>query len=103
MLSIILLLNSIRYKAKNCPYICGFHDAFYRNSKIHILLEYMDGNSLQDLNKAMGAFPEPILAFISLQVLRGLHYLHNNKKIIHRDMYLLHFVTNLHIENLQIY
>lgn len=79
-----------RYKCKGNPYICGFHDAYFRDKKIHILLEYMDGNSLQDLSKIKGPIPEPILALVCLQMLRGLNFLHSNKRIIHRDMYGVH-------------
>lgn len=34
----------------------------------------------------IGSIPEQILGMITVQLLRGLEYLHKHKKIIHRDM-----------------
>ncbi|TVU01007.1 hypothetical protein EJB05_46250 [Eragrostis curvula] len=71
---------------------------FYVNGAISIVLEYMDGGSLSDFLKAVKTIPEFYLAAISshdlynkcsnfiLQVLRGLMYLHHEKRIIHRDL-----------------
>lgn len=85
-----VILQEIKalYRCKKSPYICRFYDAFYRNEKIHILLEFMDAGSLHDvMRKAEGGkVPEHILSLIAVQVLRGLHYLHAVKKIIHRDI-----------------
>lgn len=62
------------------------YQSFYDNGAISILLEYMDGGSLSDFLRKVGAIPEPYLAAICRQVLRGLMFLHHEKHIIHRDL-----------------
>jgi len=49
-------------------------------------MEYMDGGSLDLLLKRAGRIPEPILGKISIAVLKGLTYLRENHKIMHRDV-----------------
>eukprot|EP00742_Colponemidia_sp_Colp-10_P006036 GILJ01006460.1.p1 GENE.GILJ01006460.1~~GILJ01006460.1.p1 ORF type:complete len:395 (+),score=49.26 GILJ01006460.1:109-1293(+) len=69
-----------------CPYIVGFYGAFYQEGAINIALEYMDCGSLQDVLKAVGKIPENILGKMTIQVLKGLEYLHKTLKLIHRDI-----------------
>ncbi|KAJ7553601.1 hypothetical protein O6H91_06G104900 [Diphasiastrum complanatum] len=69
-----------------CPYVVICYDAFYNNGVISIVLEYMDGGSLQDVIKEVKVIPEPYLAVICKQVLQGLMYLHHQRHIIHRDI-----------------
>jgi serine/threonine protein kinase len=82
-----LILNEIKAleKCKSCPYIVKHYNSFYKENAIHILLEYMDRNSLQELLKTTKHIPEHILKLICVQVLLGLQHLHN-KKITHRDI-----------------
>ncbi|BFG39672.1 hypothetical protein CerSpe_259460 [Prunus speciosa] len=72
-------------QSSQCPYIVVCYQSFYDNGTISIILEYMDGGSLADLLKKVKTIPEPYLASICKQVLRGLLYLHHEKHIIHRD------------------
>ena len=69
-----------------CAHIVSFHGAFYRDAAIYLCLEYMDFGSLADLLKMvdLAIVPERILANIARQVLAGLDYLHNARRIIHR-------------------
>ncbi|XP_042052710.1 mitogen-activated protein kinase kinase 2-like [Salvia splendens] len=76
----------INESATQSPYIVVFYRSFYENGAIYIILEYMDGGSLADFMKKVNMIPEPYLAAICKQVLKGLWYLHNKKHIIHRDM-----------------
>ncbi|XP_006656637.1 mitogen-activated protein kinase kinase 2 isoform X1 [Oryza brachyantha] len=69
-----------------CQYIVACCQCFYVNGVISIVLEYMDGGSLSDFLKTVKTIPEPYLAAICKQVLRGLMYLHHEKRIIHRDL-----------------
>ncbi|XP_044464117.1 mitogen-activated protein kinase kinase 2-like isoform X2 [Mangifera indica] len=69
-----------------CPYVVVCYQSFYINGVISIILEYMDGGSLADFLKSVKSIPEPYLAAICKQVLRGLLYLHHEKHIIHRDL-----------------
>jgi serine/threonine protein kinase len=46
----------------------------------------MDGGSLDLIQKKAGRLPEPILGMISIAVMKGLRYLRDNHKVIHRDV-----------------
>ncbi|EKU20367.1 serine threonine protein kinase, partial [Nannochloropsis gaditana CCMP526] len=50
-----------------------------------MVMEYMNGGSLQDLVDKGGSRDEALLAKIAYNVLRGLSYLHSQGKI-HRDV-----------------
>ncbi|XP_078170442.1 mitogen-activated protein kinase kinase SIPKK-like [Carex rostrata] len=69
-----------------CPNVVVCYQCFYDNGVISIVLEYMDGGSLADFLKIVKTIPEPYLAAICKQVLKGLIYLHHEKHIIHRDL-----------------
>jgi len=76
-----------RPSSKACPHIVTFYDAFMTTSDcvVAIVVEYMDGGSLQDIVKAGGCQDEQILASIGFQMLRGLAFLHSRRKM-HRDI-----------------
>ncbi|KAJ4748936.1 Mitogen-activated protein kinase kinase [Rhynchospora pubera] len=69
-----------------CPNVVVCYQCFYDNGVISIVLEFMDGGSLADFLKIVKTIPEPYLAAICKQVLKGLIYLHHEKHIIHRDL-----------------
>ncbi|XP_073317669.1 mitogen-activated protein kinase kinase SIPKK-like isoform X2 [Primulina huaijiensis] len=73
-------------QSSQCPYVVVCYQSFYDNGAISIILEYMDGGSLADFLTKVNKIPEPYLAAICKQVLKGLWYLHHEKHIIHRDM-----------------
>lgn len=73
-------------QSSHCPYVVVCYQSFYDNGAISIILEYMDGGSLADFMKKVNMIPEPYLAAICKQVLKGLWYLHHEKHIIHRDL-----------------
>lgn len=52
---------------------------------VNLVMEYMDGGSLEDLVQAGGCQDEFVLADIARQTLNGLNYLHSHKSI-HRDI-----------------
>jgi serine/threonine protein kinase len=62
------------------------YGAFLKDGLVHIALEYMDAGSLADVIKEVGKVPEIIIGMITIQILRGLDYLHKTKKVIHRDI-----------------
>jgi len=70
----------------NCPNIVTLHETFYKEGCVHMILEYCDCGSLDDVRKTMVTIPERILSLISAQILNGLDYLHSEKRIIHRDI-----------------
>ncbi|KAG2383317.1 hypothetical protein C9374_004654 [Naegleria lovaniensis] len=81
-----LILSEITalYNCVECPNILRFYNAYFVDSKIHMLLEYMDGNSLESL--ATVKVPENILELITCQILKGLYFLHFKRRIVHRDL-----------------
>lgn len=68
-----------------CPFIVSLYDAYKQQSQLCLVMEYMNGGSLQDLVEKGGSTDEELLAKIAYNVLRGLHYLHSQGKI-HRDV-----------------
>ncbi|XVE54033.1 hypothetical protein DITRI_Ditri03aG0050000 [Diplodiscus trichospermus] len=72
--------------SSECPYVVVCHQSFYCNGVISLILEYMDGGSLAGFLKKVKSIPEPYLAAICKQVLKGLMYLHSEAHVIHRDI-----------------
>jgi len=70
----------------NHPNIVNFLDAYSMEGILWVVMEYVDGCSLTEIiENNVGTINESLIAYITLKVLDGLIYLHNNK-IIHRDI-----------------
>jgi len=70
--------------AKDSSYIVNLVQAFYDKKQIHLLLEYIDGNSLEQLLMRRKQLPEYVLSLITSQLLVALQFLH--PKIMHMDI-----------------
>lgn len=70
-----------------CKNILSFYNAFVdpNSGMINLVIEYMDGGSLQDLVSRGGCQNEYILQDIARQTLNGLSFLHDNQAV-HRDI-----------------
>ncbi len=68
-------------------YIVDFYDAFSNpeDGVVALMIEYMDGGSLQDIVDAGGCDDEITLANIAIQALKGLSFLHSCAQL-HRDL-----------------
>lgn len=68
-------------------YIVDFYDAFSNpeDGVVCLMIEYMDGGSLQDIVDQGGCDDETTLANIAVQALKGLSFLHSCSQI-HRDL-----------------
>jgi serine/threonine protein kinase len=68
-------------------YIVSFYDAFHNQEDgvVCLMIEYMDGGSLQEIVDGGGCDDETTLANITVQALKGLNFLHNCNQI-HRDL-----------------
>ncbi|KAK2086670.1 Dual specificity mitogen-activated protein kinase kinase 1 [Saguinus oedipus] len=56
------------------------------HESISICMEHMDGGSLDQVLKKAGRIPEQILGKVSIAVIKGLTYLREKHKIMHRDV-----------------
>mmetsp|Transcript_6390 Transcript_6390/g.19380 ORF Transcript_6390/g.19380 Transcript_6390/m.19380 type:complete len:452 (+) Transcript_6390:35-1390(+) len=70
--------------ALDCQALVQFHGAFLEDSRVGVILEYMDAGSLEKIIDSRG-LPERIIAAIMYQVLWGLAYLHFENRL-HRDV-----------------
>ncbi|XP_031480828.1 mitogen-activated protein kinase kinase 5-like [Nymphaea colorata] len=76
-------------KTTSSPHLVRCIGMFDNGGEIQVLLEYMDGGSLEGKR-----FGEAQLAVFSRQILEGLNYLHRVKKIVHRDIKPSNLLTN---------
>ena len=72
------------------PHVITYFTSFRENGNFYIVTEYINGGSFEDLlkkNISQGKFiEEKTIWDLLVQSLSGLLYLHENKKIIHRDI-----------------
>ena len=72
------------------PHIITYFSSFSENGNFYIITEYINGGSLEELiqifkEKKLYAKEKKVWDIL-VQILSGLVYLHENKKIIHRDI-----------------
>ncbi|XP_052444439.1 serine/threonine-protein kinase 26-like isoform X1 [Carassius gibelio] len=66
------------------PHVTKYYGSYLKGSKLWIIMEYLGGGSALDLLRA-GPFDECQIATMLKEILKGLDYLHCEKKI-HRDI-----------------
>ena len=79
--------NSLSMRASGNEYILEMFDAFVKksDSTINLVLEWMNGGSLQDYIDKRGALKEKQIASVLHCCLRGLQELHTHR-LLHRDI-----------------
>lgn len=70
-----------------CEHVLALYDAFLdtKSGMVNLVIEYMDGGSLEDLVDRGGCQDEHVIADIAHQVLLGLDFLHSQNHM-HRDI-----------------
>jgi hypothetical protein len=73
--------------SSRCPNVLSLYNAFVdpKTGMINLVIEYMDGGSLDDLVQQGGCSDEVVLADIAAQTIAGLLFLHQHKHV-HRDI-----------------
>ncbi|KEG11326.1 protein kinase [Trypanosoma grayi] len=70
------------------------HEAFFKEGRLYIVLEYMDAGSMADvLRRHPSCFNEEMLAYVARELLKGLEHLHASK-MIHRDIKPVNVLAN---------
>ncbi|XP_058882595.1 mitogen-activated protein kinase kinase kinase kinase 5-like [Acipenser ruthenus] len=72
---------------KSCKHhnIVAYFSSYIQSNKLWICMEYCGGGSLQDVYNVTGPLTELQIAYVCREMLKGLDYLHNQRKI-HRDI-----------------
>ena len=76
----INLLSKLKHKN-----IVKYIDSIRTDTHLNIVLEFVEGGSIAAIIKKFGAFPESLCAIYTLQILKGLKFLHS-QGVIHRDI-----------------
>lgn len=80
------LIKEIHFLSRNqSKYLTKHFETFLEDTNMWIVLEYCGGGSCADLLKCFGKLNEEVTAYIIRDVLKGLEYLHQQKKV-HRDV-----------------
>ncbi|XP_068614619.1 mitogen-activated protein kinase kinase kinase kinase 5-like [Brachionichthys hirsutus] len=76
----IIIVKSCRH-----PNIVKYFGSYIRSNKLWICMEFCGGGSLQDIYHTTGSLTEPQIAYVCRELLKGLDYMHSQRKI-HRDI-----------------
>ena len=82
------IMRELRIMRKvKCPYIVAFYGAFVHDGHLNIMMEYMDLGTLESVSKRTGPIPEQWIATMGYQLIKGMVYLFDTHKIVHRGMH----------------
>ncbi|KAL5018024.1 hypothetical protein ScPMuIL_003746 [Solemya velum] len=85
----LLMDLDVSMRSGSCPFTVTFYGALFREGDVWICMEVMD-TSLDKFYKKIfknnASIPEEVLAKIVFSVVKALHYLQTELKVIHRDV-----------------
>lgn len=85
----LLMDLDVSMRSGSCPYTVQFYGALFREGDVWICMEVMD-TSLDKFYKKIyedgQSIPETVLAIIAFSVVKALHYLKTELKVMHRDV-----------------
>jgi hypothetical protein len=82
-----LLIREISImRAINHPFLTQFFDAAEDSDSYYIVQEYASGRSLTDRISEQGPMPEQEARHYFIQLICALDYLHNTRRVAHRDI-----------------
>lgn len=81
-----------------CPFLVTYHGMFLSQVSVYVIMELMQ-HSFEDLHKIVYnqlkiRIPDPILGKVAEYVLKALHYLNEDLKILHKNMKLSKVLIN---------
>ena len=85
----LLMDLDINMRSGDCKYMVKFYGAMFREGDVWICMEVMDSSLdkfYRRVFKMEREFPEKYLVKISISILKALHYLYSECKVIHRDV-----------------
>jgi serine/threonine protein kinase len=82
--------------------IVEFHRVIQGKENMYIMMEYCAGGNLHTLVKKKGLLDKDIVAAYLLQIVQALKYLHEEQKIIHRDLKLANIFLSADHKQLKI-
>eukprot|EP01104_Vermistella_antarctica_P000901 TRINITY_DN1098_c0_g2_i1.p1 TRINITY_DN1098_c0_g2~~TRINITY_DN1098_c0_g2_i1.p1 ORF type:complete len:1692 (+),score=469.52 TRINITY_DN1098_c0_g2_i1:276-5351(+) len=69
------------------PNVVGYFGSYKKGDEVYIGMELCEGGAINDYYDAIEEpLPEPVIAFIMRETLKGLAYMHAERNIIHRDI-----------------
>ncbi|ODN00636.1 Serine/threonine-protein kinase PLK1 [Orchesella cincta] len=74
------------HRTLNHPNVVAFHSYFDDDFFVYIVLELCEKKSLMELSKRRRTITEPEARYFLRQICEAVRYLHEEKKIIHRDL-----------------
>lgn len=74
------------FKSVNHPFIASYFGSFIENDHFFIVMEHCEGGTLRDFCNTSISTSERMMNKIFVQLVSTLDFLHNTKKIAHRDL-----------------
>ncbi|XP_062573299.1 dual specificity mitogen-activated protein kinase kinase 6-like isoform X1 [Saccostrea cucullata] len=85
----LLMDLDVNMRSGSCPYTVTFYGALFREGDVWIVMEVMDApldKFYKKIYENKDRIPEDVLSSVAFSVVKALHYLQSELKVIHRDV-----------------